>query len=162
LGPPSKATPEVKGGIVELTIAHPTFSDLQWATLLHKDSGIGVSRCTINRARHLARFFIFTSEKRQVLTEQQPRQHMQFARDFRTGKVPLANLIFCDQSRFAMGSDNHWVSRRRGDYSERIFAEINNYTKISIHMWAAIGSGFKFSLIIVAKNVDSTHSIDSL
>jgi hypothetical protein len=29
-------------------------------------------------------------------------------------------------------------------------------------VWAAIGSGFKFPFIIFAKNIDSTHSIDSL
>jgi hypothetical protein len=107
-------------------------------------------------------FFVFTTEKRQVLTEQQRRQCMQFARDFRTGKLPLVNLIFCDESKFAMGPDNHWVWRRGGEYSEGVFAETNKYTKISIHAWAAIGSGFKFPLIIFTKNVDLTHYIDSL
>jgi hypothetical protein len=87
---------------------------------------------------------------------------MQFARDFRTGKHPLVNLIFCDESRFAMGRDNHCVWRRGGEYSEGVFAETNKYTKFSIHTWAAIGSGFKFPLIIFAKNVDSTHYVDSL
>jgi hypothetical protein len=87
---------------------------------------------------------------------------MPFARDLRTGKLPLVNLIFCDESRFAMGPDNHWVWRRRGEYSEGVFAETNKYTKIPIRMWATIGSGFKFSHIIFAKNVDSNHCIDSL
>jgi hypothetical protein len=145
-----------------LTIAHPTFSDFPLATLLHEDSGITVSRCTINRASHLAHFSYLPPKKCQVLTEQQRRESMQFARDFRTGKLLLVNLIFCDESRFAMGPDNHWVWRRRGEYSEGGFAETNKYTKISIHMWAAIGSGFKFPLIIFTKDVDPTHYIDSL
>jgi hypothetical protein len=55
------------------------------------------------------------SEKCQVLTEQQRGQRMQFARDFRTGNLPLVNLIFCDESRFVMGPDNHWVWRRQAN-----------------------------------------------
>jgi transposase len=146
LGPPIKATHDVKHQIIELTIAHPTFSDLQLATLLHEDSGIAVSRCTINRARHFAHFSYLPPEKYQVLTEQQRWQRMQFARDFRTGKLPWGFWIFCDESRFAMEPDDHRVWRRRGEYSEGPFAETNKYTKISIQVSAAIASGFKPSL----------------
>jgi hypothetical protein len=112
LGPPIKATPDVKSQIIELTIAHPTFSDLQLATFLREDSGIAVSRCTISRARHLGHFSYLPPKKCQILTEQQRRQRMQFVRAFRTGKLPLVNLIFCDESRFAVEPDNHWVWRR--------------------------------------------------
>jgi hypothetical protein len=63
LGPPIKATPDAKRQIIELTIAHPTFSDLQLATHLHEDLGIAVSCCTINRARHFAHFSYLPPKK---------------------------------------------------------------------------------------------------
>jgi hypothetical protein len=54
-----------------------------------------------------------------------------------------------------MGPDNRWVWRRFGDYSEKIFAPTDKYAKISIHVWGAIGVGFKSELIIFTSNVDA-------
>jgi hypothetical protein len=80
----------------------------------------------------------------QMLTDQQRRQRMQFTQDFHTGRLPVDNLVFCDESRFSMGPDSRWIWRRRGEYSEGIFAETEKYARISIHIWAAIDSASHF------------------
>jgi hypothetical protein len=61
-----------------------------------------------------------------------------------------------------MGPDDRWVWKRRAQYSEAGFAETNNDAKISVHVRAAIGIGFKSPLLVFEQNVDSMHDIDSL
>jgi hypothetical protein len=61
-----------------------------------------------------------------------------------------------------MGPDNHWIWRRRGEYEKDFFAETDKFFKISIHVWGAIGVGFKSSLIIFEQNVNSAIYVDAL
>jgi hypothetical protein len=143
-----------------LTIVHPIFSGLQLATLLHEDSGIAVSRCTINRARHLAHFSYLPPKRVSGLDRATATATHAVCHRFSYRETSVGEVDFCDESRFTMGPDNHWVWRRRGEYTEGVFAEPNKYTKISIHVWAVIGSGFKFPFIIFAKSVDLIHYIN--
>jgi hypothetical protein len=87
---------------------------------------------------------------------------MQFARDLRTRKLPSQNLIVCDESRFCVGPDNRWLWRRRRESVEDVLAPAAKYSKISLHLWGAIGVGFKSCLIVFVKNVDSDVYIESL
>jgi transposase len=162
LGRPSKVTPEIKKQVYDLTLRHPTFSDFQIAQMIAEEHAITISRATINRLRHLAKFKFLPPKHCQKLTDTQRRQRVQFAKDFCAGQLPLQNLVFCDESRFCMGPDNRWVWRRRGEYDEPIFAQSDKYPRISIHLWAAIGVGFKSSLIFFEKTVDSDVYVESL
>jgi hypothetical protein len=60
-----------------------------------------------------------------------------------------------------MGSNNRSLRRRRGEYSEGVFAETDKYAKISVHVGAVIATEFKFSLVVFEKNLDSADYIDS-
>jgi transposase len=56
LGPPRKATLEIKQAVINLTIQHPSLSDFHIAEHIHEHYSIHISRATINRLRHLAGF----------------------------------------------------------------------------------------------------------
>jgi hypothetical protein len=127
---------------------------LQIAHLITERFGIAIAQTTINQLRHRACFHFLPPKRRQIVIERQRRQRIQFADDFLRGKLPLQNLLFCDESQFCMGSDSHWIWRMRGEYKEETFAETDKFSKISIHVWGAIGVGFKSSLIILEQNVD--------
>jgi hypothetical protein len=141
---------------------NPRFSDFQVVQALYDQTGQTISRSTVNRIRHQNRFHYLPSKRCQVLTEEQRCQRVQFSRDFLDGRLPTGELVFCDESRFCMGPDNRWVWRRRGEYPEGVFAATDKYAKISIHVWGAIGRGFKSNLIIFATNVDSDVYIQEL
>jgi hypothetical protein len=96
------------------------------------------------------------------MIERQRCQRIQFVHDFLRGKLPLQNLPFCDESRFSMGPDNHWIWRRRGEYEKGFFAETDKFPKISIYVWGAVGVGFKSSLTIFEQNVNSASCADAL
>jgi hypothetical protein len=74
----------------------------------------------------------------------------------------MQNLLFSDESRFCKGPDNRWIWRRQGEYEETIFAPADKYAKISIHLWGAVGIGFKSSLVFFEKTVDSDVYVNSL
>jgi hypothetical protein len=135
---------------------------LEIAHLIIERFGIAIARTTINRLRHLARFDFLPPTWCQIVIERQRRQRTEFAHDFLRGKLPLQNLFFCDEFRFCMGPENYWIWRRRGEYEEGICAETDKFSKISIHVWGAIGVGFKSSLIIFEQNVNSAIEADAL
>jgi hypothetical protein len=58
-----------------------------------------------------------------------------------------------------MGPDTHWIWR---EYEKGFFAETDQFSKISIHVWGAVGVGFKSSLIIFEQNVNSAIYADAL
>jgi hypothetical protein len=84
--------------MVELTLQHPAFSDLQIADLITQRFGIAVARMTINQLRHLTRFHFLPPERCQIVIERQRRQRIQFTHDFLRGKPTLQDLLFCDES----------------------------------------------------------------
>jgi hypothetical protein len=61
-----------------------------------------------------------------------------------------------------MGPDNRWIWRRRGEYEDTVFSETDKYPKISIHLWGAIGLGFKSDLIFFERTVSSDVYVGSL
>jgi hypothetical protein len=83
--------------VVELTFQHPDFSDLQIAHLITERFGIAIARTTINRLQHLACFHFLPPKRCQIVIEHQRRQRIQFAHNFLRGKLPLQNLLFCDE-----------------------------------------------------------------
>jgi hypothetical protein len=61
-----------------------------------------------------------------------------------------------------MGPDNCWIWERCGEYEETVFAETDKYAPISIHLWRAIGVGFKSPLVFFEENVNSNVCVNSL
>lgn len=60
----------------------------------------------------------------------------------------LQELIFSDESRFVLGTDNRWVWRRRGEDIEEIYEKKDKFPE-SIMILAAVGKNFKSQIIIV-------------
>jgi transposase len=156
MGRPVKATPEIKEFIIEATRDNPRLSDAGIIQLVKNKYNVTIGHSTANRCRQHAKFGYLPPRKCQALTPDQVIARVQFAIDFFADRLPLAlHLLFCDESRFCMGPDNRWVWRRYGDCSEKIFAPTDKYAKISIHVWGAIGVGFKSELIIFTENVSA-------
>jgi hypothetical protein len=54
-----------------------------------------------------------------------------------------------------MSPDNRWIWRRRGECEEAVFAETDKYPKTCVHLWGAIGVGFKSPLIFIDGTVNA-------
>jgi hypothetical protein len=65
-----------------------------------------------------------------------------------------------DESRFCIGQTI--VGFGGGDYPEGTFAPTDKFAKISIHVWGAIGVGFKSMLIVFVTNVNSAVYVRGL
>jgi hypothetical protein len=61
-----------------------------------------------------------------------------------------------------MGPDSRSIWRRRGEYEETVFAETDKYPKISVHLWGAIGVGFRSPVAFFDKTVNSEVYVTSL
>jgi transposase len=48
MGRPTKVTPQIKQAVIELTLQHPNFSDLQIAQIISERFAIPIARATIN------------------------------------------------------------------------------------------------------------------
>jgi hypothetical protein len=90
---------------------------------------------------------------------------MQFATDFWSlcfEKLHGYSWVFTDESRFACGSDNHWVWRRSGDYRYSSLKNADKFPKFSVMVWGAIGIGFRSTLVTFDGHVDAKTYIESL
>jgi hypothetical protein len=159
---PTTITHQIKQTVIEIILRHPNFADLRFAQIISERLAIPIAPATINRLRQLAHFKFLPLRRRQKLTEIQRQQCYQFACELINGDLPTENLIFSDESRFCMGPVNRWVRRRRGEYEEGIFAETDKYPRISIHLWAAIGIGFKSRVVIFEETVNLDVYVEAL
>jgi hypothetical protein len=48
IGCPTKATPQIKQAVIELTLQHPNFADLQIAQIISERFAIPIARATMN------------------------------------------------------------------------------------------------------------------
>jgi hypothetical protein len=66
---PTKATAQIKQEVIELTLQHPHFAELQIAQIISERFAIPIARAIINRLRHLAYFKFLPPKRCQKLTE---------------------------------------------------------------------------------------------
>jgi hypothetical protein len=74
----------------------------------------------------------------------------------------MENLIFSDESHFCIVPDNRWVWRWREEYEEGIFAEIDKYPRILIHLSTAIGIGFESRILVFEETINSDDYVEAL
>jgi hypothetical protein len=148
--------------VTELTLRHPNFADLQIAQIISERFAIPIACGRINRLRHLVHFKFRLPKRCQKLTKIQRRQRYQFVSGFISGTLPTESLIFSDEPRFCMAPDNRWVWKKRGEYEEGISAESDKYSRISIHLSAAIGIRFTSRISIFKEIVNSDVSVEAL
>jgi hypothetical protein len=48
MGRPTKVTPQIKQAVIELTLQHPNFADLQIAPIISEQFAIPITHATIN------------------------------------------------------------------------------------------------------------------
>jgi hypothetical protein len=123
---PTKFTSQVKQAVIELTLQHPNFADLQITQIISERFAIPIARATIHRLHHLAHFKFLPPKRCQRLTEIQRRQRDQFASDFINGKFQTKNLIFSDESRFCMGRIIGRCGERGGDMRKGFWPRLMN------------------------------------
>jgi hypothetical protein len=67
-------TPHIKQVVIELTLQHPNFADLQITQIISERFAIPIARAIINRLRHMAHFKFLPPKRCQKPTEIQRRQ----------------------------------------------------------------------------------------
>lgn len=118
------------------------------------DQNILISPTTVWRKRKELGFNYKPPKIRQALNEQQIENRLKFAYSVLNSPLDYTRLIFSDESRFCLGSDNQWRWYRRGDDDDQVFAEVEKFSS-SIMVYGAIGLDYKSKLVICEKTLDA-------
>ena len=137
-----------------LRIEFPNASDSKIAELIKRNLGIEISRSTINRIEHALNFKYLPLKHKQNLTESQKRNRVLFSYNILKEGINGEDIIFSDESRFVLGTDRHWVWRRRGEDVPGIYEACDKFPK-SVMVFGAIGNNFKSTLVIVKTSIDA-------
>lgn len=68
--------------------------------------------------------------------------------------IDLSKIVFSDESRFCLTSDNKFVWRRRDDDDAQCYIEKEKFS-VSIMVYGAIGIGYKSKLVFCSNGVDA-------
>ena len=118
------------------------------------DQNILISPTTVWRKRKELGFNYKPPKIRQALNEQQIENRLKFAYSVLNSPLDYTRLVFSDESRFCLGSDNQWRWYRRGDDDDQVFAEVEKFSS-SIMVYGAIGLDYKSKLVICEKTLDA-------
>ena len=160
MGRPSKKTMANIARIEALVIADHTSSITSIQQKLSL-SNITMSRQTIDEILHLLRFEFKPPKQRQKLTCIHIENRMRFAFSMVANDLLDFDIIFSDESRFALNSDRKWVWRRRGDVDDSVFADKVKFP-VSCMVWGAIGRNFRSRLFFCDNSVDSPEYVHIL
>jgi hypothetical protein len=166
MGRPKKLVPGIMNEIAHLTLTNGSMSDQAIADHLRISAFVEISRSSVNVARHGKHFHFGPPKRCQKLNQNQILIRRQFVRDWNDGymfnRLKDLPLVFSDESRFSLCSDNGWTWQCRGEYRLSSMKLDEKYPKFSIMVWGAIGTNFKSSLIICPGNIGSKEYIDFL
>jgi transposase len=165
MGRPAKATPEIVERIVTVSMTNGRLSDQGLANLLQEEMGCQISRQTVNNVRHSQRFNFGPPKRVPNLQPYHIQSRQQFVKDwygdvFRD--IKHLPLVFSDESRFCLGTDNTWTWQRRGEYLMSNMVQEEKFYHFSIMVWGAIGKDFKSDLIVCDGSIDSERYISFL
>jgi hypothetical protein len=73
----------------------------------------------------------------------------------------VQNLIFRDESRFALDGDKGYVWRRRGEYNQSAMAEQEKFPG-GVMVFAALGPDFKSKLVVIEDSISAEKDGDVL
>ena len=139
-GRPAKLSQEVRIFVEANLRADATISDDKMASLVHERFGVPIHRTSICRLRRELRYFYRPPKVIQKLTQEQRDARIEFCRWVLENQDKIPNLIFSDESRFAIGPDNTWRRIKRGVLNETCFAPQNKFNR-GVMVWGAIGPG---------------------
>lgn len=141
-----------KDEIEGLRYAYPHLSDARIAQIVSKNLEIQISRSTINRVEHILNFHFQPPKIKQNLTQPQIQKRILFSRRVLIDKISGDDIIFSDESRFVLGTDNRWVWRRRGEEIDEIYEKRDKFPE-SVMIFAAVGKNFKSQIMIVQDTI---------
>ena len=110
----------------------------------------------MNRVEHLLNFKFLPPKVKQNLTQRQMQKRILFARRVLIDGITGDQIVFTDESRFVLGTDNRWVWRRRGEDIDEIYEKRDKFPD-SIMIFAGVGKNFKSQLIIINGTVDANE-----
>ena len=117
MGRPSKIKKEIKSIIEDYTIINPTHSDSDLQNFLSVHNNLNIGRSTINRAKKSLNFRWKPPKIRQLLSERQIENRIQFARFIQDNNIQSHKILFSDESRISIQNDSQYIWRRIGDDS---------------------------------------------
>lgn len=120
-GRPSKSTEATLAAIEALTINNGTLSSYDISQKFKNDN-IELSTTSVWRYRHKLNFNFKPPKQRQALNQDQIKNRLIFSHSIVESNLDLSRIVFSDECRFCLGSDNSWIWYRRGDRSDNVFA----------------------------------------
>ena len=98
---------------------------------------------------------------RQVLTDKQIENRINFGRMIIDNTIPSYKIIFSDESRVSIQNDSRFIWRRIGDNSESIFSHKTKFP-VSIMIWVCIGYNYKSNLVLIEGSSRSVLRLSTL
>ena len=132
----------------------PNYSDQRISELVYQRYGIKISRSTVNRIESDLGFRFLPLKHKPNLTEEQKMKRILFTYRILKDGISGRRIIFSDESRFVIGSDRHWVWRRKGDNSPEVYASKEKYPA-SVMIFGAIGFNYKSNLVLIRSTINS-------
>jgi transposase len=166
MGRPKKLGQEIRNEIARLTLTDGGMCDQDIADHL-RISGLGdISRSSVNVVRHNKHFHFGPPKRCQKLNANQILIRRQFVRDWSEGHLfeglKALPLVFSDESRFSLHSDNRWTWQGRGTYRFHCMKQSEKFARFSIMVWGAIGLNFRSSLVICSGTIGTKEYIEFL
>jgi len=161
MGRPSKITNEIKSIIEDYTIMNPAHSDSDLQNFLSVQNNLNIGRSTINRAKKSLNFRWKPPKIRQLLSERQIGNRIQFGRFIKENNIQSHKILFSDESRISIQNDSQYIWRRIGDDSESVFMDKVKFP-VSIMIWGCIGYNYKSNIIQIEGSLDSEKYIQML
>ena len=152
-GRPTHLTNTTLAAITALTIQNRFSSCFSISQLLF-EQGILLSTTSVWRGRKMLQFNFKQPKIRQALNDQQKHYRMKFAYSLLCSELDFQKIIFSDESRFCLGSDNIYRWYRKGENDDQVFIESEKYNP-SIMVFGAIGYNYKSEIVLCSGHVDS-------
>lgn len=159
-GRKSKLTNNVLTTLAALTLQNRKISCKKLVTEF-ANVGESLSSTSIWRGMQKLQFQYKQPKIRQQLTDDHKRNRYTFAVSMLHNEVDLEKIIFSDESRFSMSSDNRCIWRRRGEKDDSCYKEFAKYS-VSVMVYGAIGINYKSKLVLCTDGVDAMEYRDNI
>lgn len=158
---PPKKTPQCIALILSIREANRAISDQAIANRVSLQLGYPVSRTLVNEVCRKGGYKYKPMKNKPLLTPEHKRRRMAFAATLLRNQVEGRKIIFSDESRFVLGTDNRWVWTRSNDNSDQVYKETAKFPS-SVMIFGAIGYNYKSKLVIIEGSVNTDRYLSNL
>ena len=159
-GRPSKAAENTLAAIEALTVSNRMISSADISQHF-RNNNILLSTTSVWRYRHQLNYNFKPPKRRQALNSFQMDNRLQFSHSILNSTLDLIRIVFSDECRFCLTSDNSWIWYKRGERTDNVFFETDKFTQ-GIMLYGAIGYGYKSKLVICSNGVNALEYQDNL